>query len=69
MKGNNNLRKNSSLDIHKEKSFQTFSKILDSKIPGGGSYQTSPENFNQNYRGTFPNFPGKFYSHRLRGGK
>jgi len=46
MRGNNNLKKNSNLDIHKEESFQISSKILDSKIPGEGSYQTSPENFN-----------------------
>jgi len=45
MRGNNNLKNNSDLDIHKEESFQTSSKILDPKIPGGGSYQTSPENF------------------------
>jgi len=40
MKGNNNLKKNSNLDS------KILWKILDSKIPGRGSYQTSPENFN-----------------------
>jgi len=44
MRENNILKKNSNLD--KEEGFQTSSQILDSKILGGGSYQTSPENFN-----------------------
>jgi len=46
MRENNELKKYSNLDIHKGKVFQTSSKILDSKILGGESYQTSPENFN-----------------------
>jgi len=46
MRGNNNLKKNSNLDINKEESFQTSSKTLDSKILGEGSYTTFPENFN-----------------------
>jgi len=46
IRGNNNLKKNFDLDIHKEEIFQTSSKILDLKILGGGSCQTSPENFN-----------------------
>jgi len=41
----------SDLDIHKEESFQTSSKILNSKTLGEGSYQTSPENFNSKIPG------------------
>jgi len=37
MRENNNLKKNSDLDIHKEEDFQIFSNILDSKIPEEGS--------------------------------
>jgi len=44
MRGNNNLKKNFNLD--KEEDFQTSSKMLDFKILGEGSYQTSSENFN-----------------------
>jgi len=46
MRGHNNLKKNFNLNIYQERSFQTSSKILDSKILGEGNYQTSPENFN-----------------------
>jgi len=46
MRGKNKLEKNSNLDIHQEGGFQTFSKILDSKILGEGSYQISPDNLN-----------------------
>jgi len=58
MRENNNLKKNSNLDI--EEGFQTSSKILDSKtslenfnskVPGERSYQTSPENFNSKILG------------------
>jgi len=46
MKGNNDLRKSSYLDIYQERDFQTSSMILDPKILGGGNYRTSPENYN-----------------------
>jgi len=46
MRRNNNLKKNSNLDVHKEEGFHTSSKFLDSKILGGGDYQTSHENLN-----------------------
>jgi len=44
MKINNNLKKNSNLNIYREKGFLIFSKILDLKIFGGRNYQTFPEN-------------------------
>jgi len=46
MKRNNDLKKNSNLDIYQERGFQTSSKILDPKILGERNYQTSLENFN-----------------------
>jgi len=38
MRVNNNLKKNSNLNIYQEKSFQTSSKILDLKILGEGNF-------------------------------
>jgi len=38
MRDKSKLKKNSNLDIHQEGGFQTFLKILDSKILGRGNY-------------------------------
>lgn len=44
MRGTQNLNKNSIIIIHREEGFHISFKILNSKIPGEGNYQTSPEN-------------------------
>jgi len=51
MRGNNDLKKSSNLDIDQEKDFQISSKILDPKILGGENYQTFPKNFNSKVLG------------------
>jgi len=50
--------------------YQTSPENINFKILEEGNYQTFSENFNPRIiGGTFPNFPGKFYSCRLRGVK
>ena len=46
MRGTQNLNKNSIINIHREEDFYISFKVLNSKIPREGSYQTFLENPN-----------------------
>jgi len=46
MRGTKKSSKNSTLNIHREEDFHIPSEILESKILGGGSYQTPLKNLN-----------------------